>query len=156
MIVKTRRPSGFTLIEMIMVLLIASVMTSIAAGQYRTYMDRIGPERAARMVGTYIATTRSFAIQSRAPVTLFADPVQRKLWIRTSTDTIRSVELGAETEYLVTSLEMDFPGDSMTFSSRGICRECGVTGTGAITVASPKAGYVVTFNALGVWKMDKQ
>lgn len=152
----TRRPNGFTLIEVLMVLLIAGVMTSIAAGQYRTYLDRIGPERAANMVGTYIAMTRSFAIQSRAPVTLFVDPTARKLWIRTLADTLRSVELGADTDFLISTLEMGFPGDSMTFSARGVCRECGVTGTGSITVAGEKVEYLITFNALGVWKKEKQ
>ena len=55
---------------------------------------------------------------------------------------------------MLTTLTTDFPGDSLTFSSRGICRECGVTGTGIITVAGEDSGYVITFNALGIWKIE--
>ena len=136
-----------------MVVLIMSVMSTVAAGQYATYLGRMGPERAARVMGSYVALTRGYAVQRRTPVSLVLDTTNEKLWIRTTTDTIRSMELGEETDFRVDSLSMGFPGDSVTFSSRGVCRECGLTGTGSITVAGENAGYVVTFNALGVWKM---
>lgn len=150
------RGAGFTLVEMLMVVLIASVMSAVAAGQYRTYIDRIGPERASRVVGSYISLTRAYAIQRRAPVSMVVDETDRKLWIRTTTDTLRSIDLGDDTDFQLATLTVDFPGDSFTFSSRGICRECGLTGTGAITVAGERVEYLVTFNALGVWKMDRQ
>lgn len=150
------RNAGFTLIEMLVVMLIISVMTTIAAGRYRTYLDRVGPERAARLIGTYLSLTRGYAIQRRAPVSLVLDTTEHKMWIRSATDTIRSLELGADSDFRIETLTMGFPGDSISFSSRGVCRECGLTGTGVITVAGRDEGYVVTFNALGVWKMDRQ
>ena len=151
-----RAVNGFTLVEMLMVVMIASVMTTVAAGQYTTYLDRIGPERAARIVGSYVALTRSYAIQRRSPVSFVLDGTEEKLWIRTTTDTIRSVDLGEETDFRLETLNMGFPGDSLTFSSRGVCRECGLTGTGTVEVAGANASYLVTFNALGVWKMARQ
>ena len=66
------------------------------------------------------------------------------------------MELVDGTDFRITTLSMGFPGDILSFSSRGVCRECGLTGTGNITVAGPNDGYVVTFNALGVWKMARQ
>ena len=150
------RNAGFTLVEMLMVVLIVSVLTSIAAGQYRGYLDRVGPERAARLIGSYVSLTRGYAIQRRAPVSLVMDVTDRKMWIRTTTDTIQSLELGDDTDFRIVTLTMGFPGDSLSFSSRGVCRECGLTGTGSITVAGENAEYLVTFNALGVWKMARQ
>ncbi|MCZ6825273.1 MAG: prepilin-type N-terminal cleavage/methylation domain-containing protein [Gemmatimonadetes bacterium] len=150
------RNAGFTLLEMLMVMLIVAVMTSVAGAQYRDYIDRVGPERAARLIGTYVLLTRSYAIQRRAPVSLVLDTTEHKMWIRSATDTIRSLELGPDSDFRIETLTMGFPGDSISFSSRGVCRECGLTGTGTITVAGEHVGYVVTFNALGVWKMAKQ
>ncbi len=150
------RNAGFTLLEMLMVMLIVAVMTSVAGAQYRDYVDRIGPERAARLIGTNVLLTRSYAIQRRAPVSLVLDTTEQKMWIRSATDTIRSLELGADSDFRIETLTMGFPGDSISFSSRGVCRECGLTGTGNITVAGEKVGYLITFNALGVWKMDRQ
>jgi len=64
--------------------------------------------------------------------------------------------VGDDTDFRLDTLTMGFPGDSLTFSSRGVCRECGLTGTGNIMVAGENVAYRVTFNALGVWKMDRQ
>ena len=148
--------AGFTLVEVLIVVLIVSVMTRIAGQQYASYIDRIGPERAARMIGSALSLTRGYAIQRRSPVSFVVDVTDRSIAIRTTADTIRTIELGQDTDFRIETLTIDFPGDSLTFSSRGICRECGLTGTGIITVAGDKVGYVVTFNALGVWKMEKQ
>ena len=150
------RNGGFTLVEMLMVVLMVSVLTTIVAGQYTSYLQRLGPQRAAGLVGSYVSLTRGYAVQRRTPVALVLDASERKLWIRTATDTLRSLELGEGTDFRLDTLTMGFPGDSLTFSSRGICRECGLTGTGVITVTGGNVGYVVTFNALGVWKMDRQ
>ncbi len=150
------RNAGFTLVELLIVMLMLSVMTTIAVAQYRTYLDRVGPERAARLIGTYLSLTRGYAIRRRAPVSLVMDGTDRKMWIRSATDTIQSRELGDDTDFRIVTLTMGFPGDSISFSSRGVCRECGLTGTGTITVAGEHVGYVVTFNALGVWKMARQ
>jgi prepilin-type N-terminal cleavage/methylation domain-containing protein len=150
------RNAGFTLLEMLMVMLIVAVMTSVAAAQYGDYIDRAGPERAARLIGNNVLLTRSYAIQRRAPVSLVLDTAEHKMWIRSATDTIQSLELGEDTDFRIVTLTMGFPGDSISFSSRGVCRECGLTGTGTITVAGEHVGYVITFNALGVWKMAQQ
>ena len=150
------RKAGFTLMERLMVMLIVSVMTSVATAQYRDYIERVGPERAARLIGGYVSLTRGYAIQRRAPVSLVLDRTEHKMWIRSATDTIRSLELGGDADFRIETLTMGFPGDSISFSSRGVCRECGLTGTGTITVAGEHVGYEVTFNALGVWKMAQQ
>ncbi len=153
---RMHREAGFTLVELLMVMLILSVMTTVAAGQYGAYLGRVGPERAARVVGTHVSLTRAFAIQRRSPVSLVVNTTDRSLMIRTSTDTLRTMELGEGTDFKIATMSMGFTGDSLSFSGRGVCRECGLTGTGTITVGGSATAYVVTFNALGVWKMARQ
>ena len=150
------RNGGFTLMELLMVILVIMIMSSVAGAQYAGYLDRVGPEHTARTVGTYVSLTRSFAIRRRAPVSLVLDGTDKKLWIRTTADTIQSLNLGESTEFRSITLTMGFPGDSLTFSPRGVCRECGLTGNGDITVSGRNEVYVVTFNALGVWKVVRQ
>jgi prepilin-type N-terminal cleavage/methylation domain-containing protein len=154
---KKRTVAGFTLIELLIVMLVMSVLATLAIEQYATYLDRTGPERAARVIASHVALTRGYAVQRRSPVSLVLDATERKLWIRTTTDTIRSVNLGEDSDFRVDTLTMGFPGDSVSFSSRGVCRECGLTGTGIITVAGRNnTRYLVTFNSLGVWKVERQ
>jgi len=88
------------------------------------------------VVGTYVSMTRGYAIQRRAPVSLVVNTTDRSLMIRT--------------------LTVGFTGDSVRFSSRRVCRECGLTGTRSVTVSGTLQSYVVTFNSLGVWKMARQ
>lgn len=146
--------AGFTLLELVTVLMIIGVMTGIAGGQYTEYRDRTVPERAARVVGSYVSLTRSYAIQRRTPVTLVIDPTNRSIMIRSETDTLRIVPLGLGTDFELNGLDSNIDGDSLTFNGRGLCSVCGVDGNG-ITLTSRGTTYIVTFNALGRWKRTK-
>ena len=132
---KKEKHAGFTLVEVLLVMLIASVMTTVAAGQYRTYLDRVGPERAARVVGTYVSLTRSYAVQRRTPVSLVLDATDRKAWIRTTSETLRTIDLGEGTDFRLATLAMSFPGDSLTFSSRAFAESA--VSLGPATLRSP-------------------
>ena len=146
--------AGFTLLELITVLLIIGVMVGIAGSQYTEYRDRTVPERAARVVGSYVTLTRSYAIQRRSPVTLALDPTNVSLMIRSDTDTIRIVPLGWETDFELQELASNIDGDSLTFNARGLCSVCGVSGNG-ILLSTRGTSYMVLFNALGRWKRER-
>jgi len=143
--------AGFSLLELITVLMIIGVMTGIASGQYTEYRDRTVPDRAARVVGSYVSLTRSYAIQRRSPVTLAVDPTNMVLMIHSETDTLRIVQFGPDSDFELQSLDSNIAGDSLTFNARGMCSVCGVGGNG-ITISSRGTSYLVTFNALGRWK----
>jgi prepilin-type N-terminal cleavage/methylation domain-containing protein len=147
--------AGFTLLELITVMLIISVMVGIASGQFTEYRNRTVPDRAARVVGSYVSLTRSYAVQRRSNVSLAIDPTARTIMIRTDEDTIRTIPFGDGSDFELTVLDTNIDGDSLTFNGRGMCSVCGVGGN-AITVTARSTTYLVTFNAIGRWKKTLQ
>jgi prepilin-type N-terminal cleavage/methylation domain-containing protein len=146
--------AGFTLPEVVTVLMLVGIMLGIAATQYSSYLRRTVPERAAGVVGSYVSLTRNFSVQRRASVTLALDPGTRTMMIRTQEDTIRFMSFGTNSDLVLTTLDSNFPGDSLVFNARGMCSPCGVEGKG-ITVTAGET-YFITFTALGRWKSTRQ
>ncbi len=147
--------AGFTLTEMLTVLALAGIMLGIVTVQYSAYLERIVPDRASRMVGSYVSLTRSYAVQRRSAVTLAVNPVDLTLMIRTEEDTIRTMPFGPDSDLPLDSLDTNIDGDSLTFTARGICLACGVAGAG-ITMSASSTSFLITFNALGRWKRTVQ
>ncbi len=147
--------AGFSLMEMIAVILLIGVMAGIALTQYSGYLARTVPDRASRIVGSYVTLTRSYAVQRRSPVTLAVNPVDLTLMIRTEEDTIRTMPFGPDSDLPLDSLDTNIDGDSLTFTARGICLVCGVAGAG-ITMSASSTSFLITFNALGRWKRTVQ
>ena len=150
----TRR-AGFSLMELLAVLALIGIMTGMAVTQYTAYLERTIPDRASRVVGSYISLTRSYAVQQRGPVTMAVDPGDLTIMIRTEDDTIRIKPFSTESELRLLVLDTNLDGDSLTFNARGMCSVCGVAGKG-ITVSGPLTSYFITFTVLGRWKRTKQ
>lgn len=150
------RRAGFTLIELVVVILMIGIIVGTAAPKYTEYRNRVVADQASSVVGTFVALARSHALQARRAATLAVNPVTRVLSIRMEGDTIRSVNLGPGGDFEVDSLDTDMEGDTITFTARGLCTQCGMGGTGAIVVAARGRSYLVTFNALGTWKKELQ
>jgi len=148
--------AGFTLMELVLVLSIIATMVGIAAPKYTEYRNRLVPDQASSVVGNFVALTRSFAIQSRRSATLKVNPSTHVMQIQVDEETIRTMNMGEGGDFELDTLDMDMTGDSVTFNARGVCTQCGVTGTGAIIVATNGGGYVVTYNAVGVWKKTRR
>jgi prepilin-type N-terminal cleavage/methylation domain-containing protein len=150
------RESGFTLMELLLVMSLIGVMVGIAAPRYTEYRNRLVPDQASSIVGNYVALTRSYAIQSRRGATLKVNPVALTMEISVDGAAIRTMNMGVGGDFELDTLDMDMAGDSVTFTARGVCAQCGVTGTGAIIVATDGGGYLVTYNAVGVWKKTRR
>ncbi len=151
----SRSRAGFSLVEMLMVIILIGIMTGLAASQYSGYLERTVPDRASRIVGSYVTLTRSYAVQRRSSVTLAVNPVDLTLMIRSEDDTLRIMPFGPDDDLPLVALDTNIDGDSLTFTARGVCMACGVAGAG-ITVTGHNWSYLITFNALGRWKRTVQ
>jgi prepilin-type N-terminal cleavage/methylation domain-containing protein len=152
--VRSGHREGFTLVELVMVLMLIGIIVGTAVPNYTDYRNRVVPQQASAVIGNFVALARSYAIQSRLPSTLVIDPVNRQAVIRVDGEDIRALDLGPNGDYVLDTLDMDMPGDSITFTARGICSQCGMAGTGAIIVAARGTSYLITFNAVGSWKRE--
>jgi prepilin-type N-terminal cleavage/methylation domain-containing protein len=113
--------SGFTIVEMLIVVTILSLVALIANTSYRSFRERAILNRAATVVAADMAMTRSFAIRERQNVSLVADESNRMYVIRTAAgDTLAARILDSSTDLAVDSLNVRAAGDSITFNSRGM------------------------------------
>lgn len=113
--------SGFTLVEMLIVVTILSLVSLIANTSFRNLRERTTLNRAARVVATDMSLTRSLAIRERQNVSLVADEVGLTYAIRNvNGDTLAVRSLDSTTDVAVNSLDVRAAGDSITFNSRGM------------------------------------
>ena len=152
--VRPAHRAGFTLVEVVMVLMLIGIIVGTAAPRYGEYRNRIVPQQAASVMGNFVSLARSYAVQSRSNTVLRIDPVNRRAAITIDGDTLRILNLGPGGDFELDTLDMDMPGDSIIFSARGICSPCGMSGTGDIVVAARGTSYLITFNAVGTWKRE--
>lgn len=112
---------GFTIVEMLIVVTILSLVTLMANTSYRNFRERAILNRAATVVASDMALTRSYAIRERQSVSLVADEANRMYVIRSASgDTLGARIFDAESDLAVDSLNVLAAGDSITFNSRGM------------------------------------
>lgn len=112
---------GFTIVEMLIVVTILSLVSLLANTSFRNFRERATLNRAARVVATDMALTRSLAIRERQNVSLVADEAARTYAIRNlDGDTLAVRSLDSSTDLAIDSLNVLAAGDSITFNSRGM------------------------------------
>lgn len=151
-IMSERRDSqgGFTLVELLIVLSIVSLSLLIANNSYATFRESSALNRAARVVAADASLARSYAIRNRTSVALVANEAERSYVIRdASGDVYLNRTFDAASEMALTSLEVNLPGDSIAFNSRGML----ALGTATIDVGRSGGSRRVTLNAIGRWQI---
>lgn len=87
--------SGFTIIEIVIVLVIGAVLVSIAIPRAATFLDRIDVRGATTEAESMFSLARHYAISRGTQSTLDIDPVARTLTVRASGQLIETREIGA-------------------------------------------------------------
>lgn len=142
--------SGFTLVELLIVLSIVSLSLLIANNSYIAFRESSTLNRAARVIAADVALARSYAIRNRIDVAVVADEVGTSYVVRDASGTVylnRSFD--ASSEMRLETLDVKLPGDSVAFNSRGMLT------LGSATVELGRSGgrREVDFNAVGRWRI---
>jgi type II secretion system protein H len=145
----TRR--GFSLIEMVIVLVVAALTMGVAVNSMRDYSQRTAARRAADVFARDLQIARATAIRERNTVVIDFDEAGLSYVVRTSAGRIVNTRaFGAGGEIRLQAIDLALDGDSVPFSARGIATLAGAVGslaTATFTVGSHE--YEVSFSALG-------
>lgn len=137
---------GFTLVELLITITIMSVVGLIANTSFRNFRERTILNRAAQVVAADAAMTRTYAIRTRANVSLVADEGARSYQIRDANGNVLKTRwFDADSDLRLDSLDVINTGDSLTFNARGML----VSAYAAIDVGSAAGSKRVIVNGLG-------
>lgn len=157
--VARRGPVGFTLLEVTIVLVLASLTLGVAALYFGRYYRRTSAQRAAQIFAQDLTLARSAALRARAPVVIRFD--EDSLWysitqVSSGTELDRR-RFGRGGDFELSAIDLQTAGDSLRFNSRGVASLSG--GTGSLGVAAFSYGavtYEVRFNSMGASKVQEK
>ncbi len=149
------RPTGFSLIEITIVLVIAAVLLSIGTIVFSGYNERIAAQRAAQVFSRDLILARGTAIRGRERVAIrFYESAKYYLVATASGRELARRRFGTGAEFTLSAVDLAVPGDTLSFSSRGFANFAALGA--AIGTATFKAGnvsYQVQFNGMGTSKV---
>lgn len=145
-----RGARGFTVLELLIVLLVVSLILAIATQRYGVHLERTAARQAAQLFAQDLGLTRTSALRDRQPASLTFLAGSRDYVIEVNGVEVARRSYGALSQVRLSMMELTHPpGSSVTFNARGIVD----LGTGAtLGRAQFEAGttaYEVRFNSMG-------
>ena len=150
--VRRRRPraprSGFTLLEMAVVLIIGGVLIGMATLVFSDVNTRQSARRAAQVFSRDLALARSTAVRGRERVVVRFDEADLRYEVVTGSGRELAVRrFGPNGEVNLSEIDLTTTGDSITFSNRGVANLGAMVDTA--TFSAGATTYRVTFNGMG-------
>lgn len=149
--------AGFTLIELMVVMIVSGVMLSFAGWTVTQYFGRTAARRAAQVFAQDLTQARMFAVRSREPVVLrFYEGGLRYEIVTLETGTeIAHRRFSSSDGIDLSAIALELDGDSLVFDRRGFA-DLGGSGAvlGVASFASGAASYRVSFNSLGASRIE--
>ncbi len=151
-----RGARGFTLIELAVVLVLASITIGMTSGGLIRYNRKIAAHHAAQLFVRDLSLARAHAVRGRESVVIRFSESSR--WysistIPTGTELIRR-RFNDNADISLAGIDLEMLGDTVFFTSRGILR--GVSGQlGTATFSTGISTYAVQFNIMGASKVEQ-
>lgn len=152
------RKSGFTLIELTVVVSIGAIVVTIGTLAFSGYFQRNSARSAAQVFAQDLVAARGYAVRTQEPVVVRF--YETNLWYEvrsqvTGTEIARR-RFGTNADIDLSAVTLDTSGDSLVFSARGIANMTGVSGPlGTATFSSGAVTYTVSFNGMGASKIEQ-
>ena len=140
-------PDGVSLIELLCAVVVVGVLATASFTGLTSYNRMRRASQVAGLLEWEVTVARSYAIRSGRPMALVIDEGARSVMLRDGASTWRTLSLGDGAPLRVDSITLDLPGDSLVFSPRGLCVNCGA---GAATGLSVVAGGRVARIRIGM------
>ena len=155
---RRRGRRGYTLLELVIVLVVMSVVTTFGVLSFSGYFQRTAAQRAAQVFARDLTMARGWATRGRRAVVIrFYESAMRYEVVEQSTGTQVAVRrFGTNADIDLSAVSFDFAGDTVVFDSRGAADLSGAAGPlGVATFSSGAASYTVSFNSMGASKIDR-
>jgi prepilin-type N-terminal cleavage/methylation domain-containing protein len=153
-----RRPRGFTLIELIIVIVLIGSATAVGLLSFGGYFQRVAAQRAAEVFARDLAMARSTATRARQPVVIrfYESGLRYEVVEQSSGTVVATRRFGANADIDLSAITLDFVGDELIFDARGSADLSGASGPlGTATFSSGASRYTVSFNSMGASKIDR-
>ncbi len=155
---RTTEQGGFSLIEVLMVLILLSIVLGIGAQGMQGFNEASTATRAANAVAGDITLTRSYAVQRLSEVRLIADEAARTYAIvdvgANPDDTLLTRRFSASSDLPLTRLDVGTGGNHVAFNSRGMVVTGGSVGTDTIEVERLDSGRRIVISPLGRTRVE--
>ncbi len=151
------RREGFTLIEVLVVLVIVSVTLVVVGSTFNGFLDRSSAKRAAQQFGQDLKAARNSAVRSRQTVVVDFNESSLEYLIRVPAgDTLFYRFFDADSDLTLSAMDLRMTGDSVAFDSRGIADLSGASGSlGRAEFTAGNTTYAVSFNSMGSSRIDE-
>jgi prepilin-type N-terminal cleavage/methylation domain-containing protein len=149
---------GYTLLELVVVLVVISVVTTFGILQFSGYFQRTAAQRAAQVFARDLTLARGWATRGRRSVVIrFYESSMRYEVVEQVTGTQVAVRrFGTNADIDLSAVAFAFAGDTVVFDRRGTADLSGASGPlGEATFSSGAVTYRVSFNSMGASKIDR-
>ena len=147
--------AGFSLIEVMIVMVIGSILLGLATVTFSSYNRRTAARRAAQVFSRDLTLARSVAVRGRERVVIRFDEITSDYLVTTAAGReLAFRRFGVGGEFRLSAVDLGMPGDSLSFSSRGFTDLSGLgTPLGTATFTGGNVAYQVRFNSMGASKV---
>jgi len=154
--VRPQSVGGFTLLEMTMALLIASITLAGFSVAYMSYRSSVSARRAAQVFAQDLSVARSYSVRSRDTVkVVFIESTPRYVISSSAGDTLVDRSFDPTAEIVLDTMDLDVSGDSIFFDSRGRIDFSGISGSlGVARFILSNGRFRVRFNLLGTSRVS--
>ncbi|MFC1575413.1 GspH/FimT family pseudopilin [Gemmatimonadota bacterium] len=147
---------GFTLIEVLIVIIIMAITLTIGGMVFSRYFVRTSAKRAAVVFGQDLTVARNTAARSRQVVVVDFDEGGLGYVVRLAAgDTLLSRSFDDGSDVRLSSLDLEFTGDTVAFNARGVADLSEASGpVGRAQFTAGTITYVVSFNSIGSSRIE--
>jgi prepilin-type N-terminal cleavage/methylation domain-containing protein len=149
---------GFTLLELLMVVMLIAVVTTYGILQFSGYFQRTAAQRAAQVFARDLTLARGWATRGRQPVVIrfYESARWYEVVEQVSGTQVVVRRFGTNADIDLSGVELDFTGDQVVFDSRGAADLSGAAGPlGTARFSSGAHRYTVSFNSMGASKIER-
>ena len=146
-----RRRSGFSIIELVVVIMVGSVLTSIAITSFNGVSGRFATKGALQTFMAMHARTRAHAVEYGQMVRLNLDPVGDSIWLSRAGDVLEVLDFGEEFNVDIrTSTDSDL---SLCINARGFADVACNNFSSPVTVTFSLASDTASIQVLTLGQM---